>query len=142
MKKSLTIIITCFLILVIGITYLLCILKENSINKKFEYSKYKKYIEKEIKGVELITLMNKISDNNEKNFIQRDEKGRFIENEKNSIKLDVKFIDFKDVIIMEAVLKNGENEFLKHYSNSSFKCKSVEFHEKSKKIRYFLFEQI
>ena len=39
------------------------------------------------------TLINKAIDTNEQNEVKKDNKGRYLDNEVNSINIDIKFID-------------------------------------------------
>ena len=43
---------------------------------------------------------------------------------------------------MEAFYNTGMDDFKEIYRNVKFKCTKIEYHEKTKKIKYMLFEQI
>ena len=106
-------------------------------NKKFEY-----YQNQEIYGSELATLINKAMDSNAKNEVTKDEHGKYIDNENNSINIDIKFIDDDVTYNMETIYNGEISTFVSYYRNIIFKCQEVKYHESSKLIKYLLFEQI
>ncbi|MCF0124325.1 MAG: hypothetical protein HUJ68_00945 [Clostridia bacterium] len=114
---------------------------------KKENSQFERFINNEISGLELATVINKTIDYNTKNEIEKDEQGIYIDNNKNSIKIDVKFIENeeKKTFIthnMETIYKVGIQNLLNVYSNSKFKCNYIEYHKNTGKIKYIIFEQI
>ena len=42
---------------------------------------------------------------------------------------------------MEQVYKSGTEQFVQYYGNIKFKCSKIEYHEKTGRIKYILFEQ-
>ena len=142
MKKSLAILLIFILIIIVVFVY-----KYNSY--KLEYaqsqkinSEYEEFTEGEILGTSLITLINKAMDCNEKNNIQKDENNFYIDNNINSIKIDIKFLEANENFQMEIIEKLGSEQFIKNFATASFKCTKKQYHEKTKNIKYLLFEQI
>lgn len=107
-----------------------------------ENAKFEIYIDKEITGTEITTLINRAIDQNKQNEIQKDNKGKYIENNENSLNIDIKFIDNDITYNMEKIFDSGIETFLAYYRNINFKCSEVQYHEKTNKIKYMLFEQI
>lgn len=142
MKENLFIILTIFLIVLVIVGYIYYNYEKKLTLASNANKEYEKYIQEEITGADLMTLINKVSDQNEKNEIQKNTQNRYIENEENSIKVAVKFLESKKTYEMEAITKLGSEAFVKNYSKMQFKCKKVEYHEKTQKIKYMLFEQI
>ena len=105
-------------------------------------SQYEEFTKNTIVGSQLMTLINKVTDQNEKNKLQKDEKGRYIENTENSIIIEVKFLESEETYRMEAISYLGSESFIKNYNSMSFKCTKVERHNKTNQIKYILFEQI
>ena len=66
----------------------------------------------------------------------------YIENEKNSIKIEIKFKESDKTYAMEAISELGYESFVKNYSNMNFICTKKEYHKKTNQIKYLLFEQI
>ena len=112
----------------------------NSILK--QNAEYERYLNQEIYGADLATVMNKVIDNNETNAIDKDNKGKYIENNINSIKMDIKIIDNDTVYDVETIQRGGIENFVKNFNTVKFKCTNIQYHENTKKIKYLLFEQI
>lgn len=142
MKK---ILILLFTILIIIVT--IGLVKYNSYKTEYnkilkENAEYEQYKGKEIFGTELATIINKTIDTNNKNEISKDENGKYIENEKSSIKIDIYMKDTESIYTMESIYNGGMNKFIQYYGNIYFKCSEIEYHEENKKIKHILFEQI
>ena len=92
MKKIIVVfaLIVIIIILVISVT-----LAENNknINIIKNYNKeYEEYLQKTVFGTDVTTLINKATNENIKNDIEKDEKGYFIENTINSIKIEINLL--------------------------------------------------
>ena len=113
MKKTLIIIMT-IIFVIIAIIYIKYLgfkatkteIKQNNLN-------YEVYLNKEVYGNEIATLINKATDNNEKNKVLKDERGFYIPNDENSIKIQITTIDLdKEVTYdMESFYNNGMEKF-------------------------------
>ena len=103
---------------------------------------YENYATGEIVGTSLITLINKTVDINKKNNILVDNNGIFIQNDENSIRIDVKFLESEDIFPMEKIENMGSASFTKNYASALFKCTQKEYHKNSNLIKYLLFEEI
>ena len=112
----------------------------NSILK--QNSEYESYLNQEIYGADLATLMNKVIDSNETNAIQKDNKGKYIENNSSSIKMEIKIIDNNTIYDVETINHGGIENFVKNFNTIKFKCTDIKYHETTNKIKYLLFEQI
>lgn len=106
-------------------------------NAKFEDIKE----EQEITGQDLVSIMNRIIDLNEKNAISKDDKGYYIDNEKNSVNMDVTFKDVEVTYNIERINKAGMSNFLQNYRDIIFKCIKIQYHEATGKIKYIHVEQ-
>ena len=107
-----------------------------------ENAKFEMYKDKEILGSELTNIINKAIDINEKNEVEKDNKGQYIDNKNNSINVDIKFIDDDVIYNIERIYNSGINQFLYYYRNIKFKCVDVQYHTSTGKIKYMQFEQI
>lgn len=138
--------IVVFLIVIIAIVanviYIYGNQKANYLEAKKENAKFEIYKEKEITGVELSTAINKAVDNNEQNNVLKDKDGKYIDNECNSINIDIKFIDDNVIYNMEKISQNGVAIFVNYYRDIIFKCINIQYHSKTQKIKYMQFEQI
>lgn len=107
-----------------------------------ENAKFEIYKDEKITGRELATLINKAIDRNEKNEISKDKQGKYIDNKKDSINIDIKFIDNDVIYNIEKIYINGISNFINYYGDITFKCNEVKYHIIGKKIKYMQFEQI
>lgn len=113
--------------------------KQNEAKKENKY--YEDYLNKEINGLEVATIINKVIDKNNKLEVDKDERGYYIE-DKNSIKIDLRMIDTDKIYKMEDIYNGGINKFTSYYGQIKFKCTQIEHHEESEKVKYMLFEQV
>ena len=137
--------IIAFLILIATILVLLVI---KFYDYKAEYSKikgrnvqYESYYQKELSGIDVATIVNRAVNDNETNNIKKDSKGFYIDNQADSIKVEVKITDNDKIYSMETLYNGGMANFVKYYGNIDFECTKIEYHSKTKKIKYMLFEQ-
>ena len=138
-----------FLIILAVIFIIICLTCTALINlsaKKTEIKKEKEeneeYLNKEILGTDLASLIGKAVDKNEKNNVQKDEKGYYIENAENSIKIDLKMTTIDKTYPMEEIYNNEMTEFVKNFNLIKFKCTSIEYHKKTGKISKMIFEEL
>lgn len=142
MKKFLAILLVIMLVVVAIIVYKYNSYKSNLLATKKLNEEYETFTNNDILGTSLITIINKAIDSNEKNNIKKDNNKFYIENDNTSIKIEVKFTESELVFPMERIGNIGSEQFIKNYGVMSFKCTKKEYHEKSKNIKYMLFEQI
>jgi len=141
MKQSFLLILALFFIII-------CIVSLNIINIQNEQKKIKKqneeyeyYLDKKILGTELASLISKVIDQNEKNGVLKDEKGNYIENEDNSIKIDLKMTTVDKTFPMEAIYNNKMINFVQNFNKIQFKCTQIEYHKNSKLVSKLVFEE-
>lgn len=131
------------LIIIICSIYLLNINKRvEGLNLKRYNQEYEQFLDKQINGTELATLINKAINQNEKNKIKKDKNNHYIENEENSIKIDVKITLTDKTYSMEEFFNNDTAEFVKYFSEENFKCISIEYHESTGMVGKLVFIQI
>lgn len=106
-----------------------------------ENLQFESYYEQETYGNEIATLINKAVDNNTKNKVEKDNKGKYIENDTNSITIDIKMIDNDKTYDMEDIYNGGIPTFTSYYDQIKFKCTKMEYHSKTGRVKYLLFEQ-
>lgn len=140
--KKLAIIFFIGVVLIVGISYMYLNYKSSYYEAKKENNQFESYLNQEFYGAEVVTLINKAYDNNLTSKVEKDNKGNFVENEENSIKIDLKMTDVDEVFNMETLYSGGMDNFIKFYNNIKFKCTKIDYHKKTGKIRYMLIEQI
>lgn len=140
--KKIVIFFGIIIIIICGISYIFLNYKANYNMSKKANLEFENYLNEEIYGTDLSTVINRAVDNNEKNEVEKNNKGIYLDNGKNSISIEVKIIDNDSIYQMETFYKNGMQNFLNYYSNIKFKCTNIKYHESTKKVKYMLFEQI
>ena len=103
---------------------------------------YESYEGKEIYGTDLATLINKATDENIRNEVQKGDDGLYIDNGTNSVRIDIHFTDDDTIHSMEEIYNSGADTFMQYYNQVRFKCTKVEHHDKTKLVSYLFFEQI
>lgn len=140
--KKIVVFFVIVIIVVCGISYLYLNHKANYNIAKKENLQFESYYNKEIYGSDLVTLINKAVDSNEKNNVVKNPKGLYIENNENSIKINILMTDNGKTYLMEDIYNSDTKNFLQYYSNIKFKCTSIEYHNSSNKVKSLIFEQI
>ena len=140
--KKIVIFFGIIIIIICGISYIFLNYKANYNMLKKANLEFENYLNEEIYGTDLSTVINRAVDSNEKNEVEKNNKGIYLDNGKNSISIEVKMIDNDSIYQMETFYKNGMQNFLNYYSNIKFKCTNIKYHESTKKVKYMLFEQI
>ena len=141
MKKILIFLVIIIIVIAIVIVRYSSFDSEKNLIMK-ENKEFEQYNGKEVYGLELATVINKAVDENTKNRIKKDDKGIFIQNEKDSIQVEIYMQDNETTYKMEQFYNAGTEQFVKHYGNIKFKCSKIEYHEETGKISYMFFEQI
>ena len=143
MKKKITLILVIFLIILSISIYFIYSYRKNTIESQKINNEYKSYYNVQMLGTELVSILNKTADINEKNEIQKDSEGLYRDNDINSIKIYIKF-KYKEeykTLEMEKILNNGVEDFIKSYAAASFKCESINYHSKTKNVKELTFIQ-
>lgn len=110
------------------------ILKENL--------EFEEVYQKEIYGTDLTTIINKVINNNEKNNVEKNTDKKYINNETNSINIEIKMLDKDSTYSMETFYNGGMEKFIEFYQDIQFKCTKIEYHKRTGKVKYLYFEQI
>lgn len=139
--KKLAIIFLIGIIIIVGISYMYINYKANYNEARKANNQFESYYEKEFYGADVVTLINKAYDNNLTSQVEKDEKGMFIENDTNSIKIELKMLDREETYSMEILYMNNMDKFIENYNSIKFKCTKIDYH-KNGKVKYMLIEQI
>lgn len=140
--KKLALFFLTITIIIVGISYMYLNYKANYYTAKKENRQFESYANQEIYGAELATIINKAVDNNQNNEVAKDDKGKYINNDNNSIQIDIKMLDNDKTYSMESLYSGGMDKFVQYYSEIKFKCTNLEYHKATNKVKYMLFEQI
>ena len=149
MKQSLFILILIFLVVIFMVTGFLM----SNNNKKMEIQKenreYEKYAKQgqEVNYTDVATIINKAVNQNEKNSIPKNENQEYIENNTNSIKIEIKMLDIEEPFTMERIHQNGIDKFIQSFGGGGvlmikFKCTKIEYHQETGLIKKITFEEL
>ena len=142
MKKTMLFLVM-LIIVMIAITSYIYLRYQTDLEKaKRQNESFESYYEQEILGTDLATVINKAIDNNEKNEVEKDKNNMYVENESNSINIDIKFTDDEKVHRMEELHNAQISSFVGLYNQIKFKCTDIKYHSQTHNVKYMLFEQI
>ncbi len=142
MKKIIICILSIFLIIICIVVYGVYQKNENTAQIGVDNKTYESYENKEVLGTDIISIINKATDSNKKNDIKIGEDGNYIDNGKNSIRIEIKFLELDKAITMERINNVGIEKFWSNYGALSFKCTKIEYHEKTHRVKYMYFEEV
>ena len=140
--KKIVIFIICVIIILTVFAYIYYNYKWKKNDIDSNNMIYKMAYEKELNGNNLATIINKALDTNEKNKIEKDDNGFYIENNENSIKIEIKFKQSEHVFQMEMIYLNDISEFIRLYGQAIFKCIKIEYHNKTNLVKYLYFQEV
>lgn len=141
MKKNILLIIVIFFIIMCVLFVTLRNIQANERALQKENSEYEVYLNKEIYGTDLASLINKIVDHNEKNNVKKDKYGYYIENNENSIILQVNMKTIEKTYKMEQFYNNDITKFVKNFNEINFKCIDIQYNQVGK-VSKLVFEEI
>lgn len=140
MKKTIAIVLV---ILCVTSVFAYFSIKNKQIAKKevakFN-SEYEYYNDENLNGLDITTLINKATSNNEKYEIQKDENGLYILDDKYSIEIYITMIINETTYRMERITQLGTTAFVEYFGSVRFKCTSIEYHESTGRIASMTFE--
>ena len=140
--KKIMIFFLIIIIIICGISYLYLNYKaEYNISKKSNLE-FEKYLNEEVYGIDLATVINRAVDNNEKNKVEKNNKSIYLNNNTNSISIEIKMKDNDTIYQMETIYNKGIQNFINYYGKIKFKCVEIKYHNSTNKVKYMLFEQI
>lgn len=140
--KKFVIFLIIILIIICCIAYIFLTYRANFYDARTQNLQYENYLNKEIYGSELASIINKAVDNNVKDKVSKNNNGIYQDNQTTSINIQIKITDNDTLYDMETLYSGGMDNFVRYYNQIKFKCTKIEYHKKTNKVRYMLFEQI
>jgi Na+-translocating ferredoxin:NAD+ oxidoreductase RnfG subunit len=144
MKKS-TLTVIVLMLIVFGLAIYFAINSRIASNLAAEENRYyQQLLTKEITGTELSSVINKVIDSNKKNELSLDDKKLYIENDRNSIVVEItfKYEEGTKTIRGEKIYNGEVRNFISYYGSVKFKCTKIEYHESTKKVKKVYIEEI
>lgn len=140
--KKIIIFFAVIVIIICGISYLYLNYKaEYNMSKKANLE-FEKYLNEEVYGTDLATIINRAIDSNKKNEVEINNKGIYLNNDTNSISMEIKITDNDTIYQMETFYNKGIQNFINNFGDIKFKCVDIKYHKSTNKVKYLLFEQI
>lgn len=143
MKKTIAVIV-----LILVIASVTTIIHFQNLQKRekeiLKYNmEYEEYNVTGLNGLDITTIINKALNENERNNVQKDEFGFFINNGENSINIEIQLTVNGDgkIYQMEQFNQVGMDDFIEAFATMKYDCKKVEYHTKTGKIAYMLFAE-
>lgn len=140
MKKFIGIFIA-VVVIILSLLYGYFTYTKNNNEVLKQNAEYESYLNKEIDGTYLATIINRVIDNNETNAIDKDNKGKYIDNNLDSIKMDILITDNETLYDAETIYRGGIENFVKNFNTVKFECTEIKYHETTNKVKYLLFRQ-
>lgn len=139
MKKYFLVIV----ILVIAISSIFFFKYKDYQTKKREIdafnSKYEIYNKEELNGLDVISVINKATSNNEKYEITKDENGLYVLDDEYSIEIYV-ILELDELTLrMEKIISSDITNFVRHFGEIDFKCSEITYHEKTGRVATITF---
>ena len=141
MEKTLLFVIAIFLIITCIVSLILINKKNEIIDLKRYNGSYEKYVDKEILGIDLASLINQVVNENEKNDVQKNQNGYYIDNGIDSIKIDLKMITIDQTFEMEDIHNSKISNFVKFFNSIKFKCTDILYHDNGR-VSKLIFEEL
>ena len=141
MRKN-VVIILCIMLIIASIIigkYLNYKVKMNEIKSK--NLEYEYFYKKEVFGTEIATVINTAIDQNEKNDVPKDKNGKYIQNDTNSIKVEIHITDNETLYDMETLYTKSMTTFVRYYNSVKFKCTELTYNREGR-VNYMYFDQI
>ncbi len=142
MKKNIIYIFIIFSIIAIYVTGKVVNFRESNLQIKRLNKEYEQYLNKEIYGTDIITIINTAIDNNKKLKIEKNNENNYIDNETTSIKIYIKMLDTEEKYSMEIIDKVGISSFIDNFNTIKFKSSEVKYHKKTGQIAEITFEEL
>ena len=139
--KKILIYIICIVLIILSVivTKYLNFKEQKSLIQKYNLE-YEVYLNQDVTGRELTTAINRAVNNNEKNSVQKDEKGFYIDDDNNSVKIEIKILDNDTTYQMETLYNGGMENFIQYYGDINFNCSKIDYNSKGK-VSHIIFEQ-
>lgn len=142
MKKTLFIIIA----IIIIFTSMAIIFINNNINAEKDVAKFnmyfENYLDRNLYGTEVATLIGKAIDNNQRYEVPKDEKGMYISDNKYSIKIHINLVGSSKTYEMETINKVGIPEFISNFNSMTFKILEMKYHKETKRVSEIYIQEV
>ncbi len=102
-------------------------------------AQYEMYNKEDINGLDVISVINKATSNNEKYSITKDEKNLYVLDDEFSIEIYVTLALDEITLGMERIVSSDIANFVRHFGEIDFKCSEITYHEKTGRVATMTF---
>ena len=142
MKKNLFIIMIIFIVIMAILALLLINTRSTNLKLQQINAEYEFYLNRNIYGTELATLINKAIDNNKRFEVNKDSDGFYIQNDTDSILISIQMLNSEEKYQMEKIFVLGTEQFIDLFNSCLFISENVTYHEKTGRIATMEFKQV
>lgn len=142
MKKSFAVIIIIFIVIMSMLTIMLKAKEDDKKALRTINFEYEQYLNKQVYGTDVTSIINEAINNNEKHKIPKDEKGMYINDGKYCIKVELNMITVEKTYQMEQMYNAGITEFVRNFNVIEFECTSIEYHKETGRVSKIVFTQL
>lgn len=140
MKKTIAVVLVILCVIsIFAYFYIKNVQMEKREIEKFN-AEYEYYNDENLNGLDITTLINKATSNNEKYEIEKDENGLYNLDDENSVEIYITMIINETTYRMERISQLGTNAFVEYFGAVRFKCTNVEYHESTGRVASMTFE--
>ncbi len=130
MKKPIIILIILLIVIIAPLTLMIAQYRAEQNEIKQFNSKFEEYLDKDIWGTDVASLINYAIDNNEKYEIEKDENRKYIDDDKYCVKVQIKLESAgeEEELIeydMETIASLGTERFVMNFNLLKFKCTEI-----------------
>lgn len=139
MKKVILLLIILIVVTVVIVLIQVSDNRSGLQEKKAFNAQFEEYIDKELLGTDVMTIINKAIDNNTTNEIPKDDEENFIEDDSKCIKVYLILLTkdeeekTKEIMYpMETLQRAGLDGFIDRFSLTKFKCNKIEYNSEGR----------
>ena len=126
--------IVCILVIIIGVSFWENAKNLQTIQK--ENKELEDYQNRMLYGTDVLSLINKVDSINKKNEIPKDNDGKYIANDTNSVIMEIQLLNEGKLVSysMESLQKAGTDKFIQGFNLTAFRLTKMEYHSTTKKV--------
>ena len=138
MKKILAALLVVILIAVIVIVVNLKNKEQQKLELEAYNLPYEEYNKDNLNGLDITSIINRVINHNEKLGIEKDEKGKYIDDGDSSIRIFV--VIGENTYNMERINELGMESFIEYFGPITFRCEEIKYHEETGKVSEITFK--
>lgn len=138
MKKIIAALLVVILIAVIVIVVNIKNKEQQKLELEAYNLPYEEYNKDNLNGLDITSVINRVINHNEKLKIEKDEKGKYIDDGDSSIRVFVTIGE--NTYNMERINELGMESFIEYFGPITFRCEEIKYHEETGKVSEITFK--